>query len=203
MSEPASPVEEKIILATIDCIEQVGLSGATNRRIAQAAGVNLAAINYYFRSKDVLIQRVMEITLDNAFDLSDVPPMPGETPQERCAAIFLHLLEGGLQYPGITRAHFYNLLAEGQPDPLVAGYLNRFIETLALDLHARLAPMPLDDLKRSLTQIFSAITLAILAPGLFESNGVDLREADGRKRYVDELVKKMLAYLPGGMPNRY
>lgn len=47
----SEPVEIKIIEAAIECIEQFGLKGATNRRIAEKAGVNLAAINYYFRSK--------------------------------------------------------------------------------------------------------------------------------------------------------
>ena len=43
---PTDTVEIKIIEAAIDCIEQFGLKGATNRRIAEKAGVNLAAINY-------------------------------------------------------------------------------------------------------------------------------------------------------------
>ena len=65
-------IEIKIIEAAIDCIEQFGLKGATNRRIAEKAGVNLAAINYYFRSKENLIERVMETTLHNAFDWDDI-----------------------------------------------------------------------------------------------------------------------------------
>jgi TetR/AcrR family transcriptional regulator, regulator of cefoperazone and chloramphenicol sensitivity len=95
-------VEEKIINATIDCIDLYGISGATNRHIAQVAGVNLAAINYYFRTKEALIQRVMEITLKNAFDLSDITPTPGESASERCIAILMHIIQGGLRYPGIT-----------------------------------------------------------------------------------------------------
>jgi TetR/AcrR family transcriptional regulator, regulator of cefoperazone and chloramphenicol sensitivity len=63
MNEKTGSVEQKIIDATIRCIEAYGISGANNRRIAEAAGVNIAAINYYFRSKELLIQRVMEITL--------------------------------------------------------------------------------------------------------------------------------------------
>ena len=95
MNDQPTSAEEKIIHATIGCIEKYGISGATNRQIAQAAGVNLAAINYYFRSKEQLIQRVMEITLTNAFDLSDLPPMPGVSAQERCIAVMMHLIDGG------------------------------------------------------------------------------------------------------------
>src|SRR5512138_1248063 len=113
MNEVPSTPEQKILFTTIECIEKYGISGATNRRIAGAAGVNIAAINYYFRSKEALIQRVMEITLKNAFDLSDLPPMPGASARERCEEIFLKFLEGGLQYPNLTRAHFRSLLVEG------------------------------------------------------------------------------------------
>ena len=70
MNDKPASVEGKIIQAAIECIEKYGISGATNRQIALEAGVNNAAINYYFRSKEVLIQRCMEITLKNAFDLS-------------------------------------------------------------------------------------------------------------------------------------
>ena len=60
-------VEEKIIRATIDCIEEFGIVGATTRRIAKSAEVNIAAINYYFRSKDRLIEIGLHQTMENSF----------------------------------------------------------------------------------------------------------------------------------------
>ena len=156
------------------------------------AGVNLAAINYYFRSKELLIQRVMEITLKNAFDLSDLPPMPGASAQERCIAILMHLIEGGYTYPGLTRAHFYNLLAEGREDPLLVKHVNRFIDELAEDLQARERSRP-DELKLALIQIVSAVLMAILAPTLFEQNeSLNLQNPDARLVYVTRLVGKLL-----------
>jgi AcrR family transcriptional regulator len=192
MNEKPASVEEKIILATIECIEKYGMSGATNRRIAQVAGVNIAAINYYFRSKDVLIQRVMDITLKNAFDLGNIPPMPGALAQERCAAIFLEILKGGLQYPGITRAHFHNLLVEGQPDAVLQGHINRFVDELVKDLLERGATPAMGDLKLALMQIFSGVVLAILTPSLFEQQGILLRDEDASRAYVTRLVDKLL-----------
>ena len=50
--------EEKIITATVECIEKYGIKGTTIRQIAETAGVNIAAINYYFRSKDQLFEAV-------------------------------------------------------------------------------------------------------------------------------------------------
>jgi hypothetical protein len=54
-------------------------------------------------------------------------------------------MEGGLQYPGIMRAHFFNLLAEGKGDVLLLERVNRFIDALAKDLQERGIGLPLDD----------------------------------------------------------
>ena len=192
MGENSTSVEDKIIQTTIDCIETYGFSGATNRRIAEAAGVNIAAINYYFRSKEVLIRRVMEITLNNAFDLSNVPPMPGATVQQRCIAIFLEILEGGIRYPNITRAHFRNLLVEGQPDAIFQAYVTQFIDAQAADLLARGSSLSQEEIQVALMQIFSAVAMAALAPSLVSRSGIDMRNSDSRKAYVTRLVEKLL-----------
>ena len=192
MRENPVSVEDKIIQTTIDCIETYGFTGATNRRIAEAAGVNIAAINYYFRSKEILIQRVMEITLNNAFDLSNVPPMPGATLQQRCIAIFLEILEGGLRYPNLTRAHFHNLPVEGQPDAILQAYVTRFIDAQAADLLARGSSLSQEEIQVALMQIFSAVAMAVLAPSLVSRSGIDLRNSDSGKAYVTRLVEKLL-----------
>jgi len=192
MRENPASVEDKIIQTTIDCIETYGFTGATNRRIAEAAGVNIAAINYYFRSKERLIQRVMEITLNNAFDLSNVPPMPGATVQQRCIAIFLEILEGGLRYPNLTRAHFHNLLVEGQPDAILQAHVTRFIDAQAADLLARGSSLSQEEIQVALMQIFSAVAMAVLAPSLVSRSGIDLLNSDSGKAYVTRLVEKLL-----------
>jgi hypothetical protein len=141
----------------------------------------------------VLIQRVMEITLKNAFDLNDFSPMPGASAQERCTAIFLEILEGGLQYPGTTRAHFHNLLAEGQVDAVLEKHLKRFLDDLAMDLQERGAAQAPAELKLSLMQIFSVILVAVLAPSFFEQGpGLNLRDPDARRVYIHRLVQNLL-----------
>lgn len=56
-----STVEDKIINATVSCIEKYGIKKTTIRQIGKEAGVNSASINYYFRSKDILMQHVMKV----------------------------------------------------------------------------------------------------------------------------------------------
>ena len=193
MNEKTTSVEQKIISATIDCIEKYGISGATNRQIAQVAGVNIAAINYYFRSKDALIQRCMEITMKNAFDLTDFPLMPETSAQDRCMAIIDNLIEGGFRFPGLSKAHFYTLLAEGQYDPLLVKYVNQFIDELTHDLLDHGCTLDESEIKIALIQIVSAVMQAILAPELFEQHqGIDFHSVETRHNYVKRLVGKLL-----------
>jgi len=193
MNQKPASVEEKILLTTIDCIEKYGIAGATNRRITAEAGVNLAAINYYFRSKEALVQRAIEVTLKNAFDLDDMPAMPGASAAERCIAIFVDLVQGGYHYPGITHAHFYNLLAAGQSDAPLVARVNRFIDELAADLTERGCSLQPDELKTALAQIFSAVMMPVLAPQLFEQHpGLDLRDPALCRAYVARLVQRLL-----------
>ena len=192
MTEPTS-VETRIITAAIECIEKYGIQGATNRKIAREAGVNNAAINYYFRSKDQLIQRCMQVTLENAFDFKDFERLPGASARKRCAAIFNELITGGVQYPGIARAHFYELLNTGRYDSLAVEKLNEFAENLTQDLSARGAGLDMDELRLACAQMTMTVLMAVLAPRLFQSSfGLDLGDAAARERFITRLVKKLL-----------
>lgn len=194
LNPSTTAIEERIIEAAIECIEKFGIQGATNRRIAEMAGVNSAAINYYFRSKDVLIQRVMDLTLRNAFDWDDIEKLPGATAVERCKAVFNHLIAGGARYPGITRAHFYDLLVEGNYSSPAVEKLNDFLRRLAADLEKRGAGLPPAELRLACAQIASAGLMMILAPRIF-AQGLDLDVTDetARQRFLDRLVDRLLA----------
>ncbi len=194
MEERSGAIENKIILTTIDCIEKHGIVGTTIRRIAEMAGINVAAINYYFRSKEELIRRCMATTLANAFDLAGMPDMPGLGSKERCAAIMLEILQGGIRFPGLTRAHFHKLIAEGQGDSMLASSINGFIKDLGADLRSRGCPMEPKSLDAALRQILSMVLMTALAPSLFlpDEKGRASRGNEGRAA-VDRLVALLLS----------
>ena len=194
MQDKSNSVEERIITAAIECIEQNGVQGATNRRIAAMAGVNNAAINYYFRSKEVLLRRCMEVTLDNAFDFRDFSTLPGGSAEVRCTAIFNDLIIGGLNYPGLTRAHFYDLLTTGKYESLVVEKINDFVRNLALHLQEFGLPLDEPTLQLACVQITSAVMMAILAPRLFQQSfGLDIADASTRDAFVGRMVRQLLA----------
>lgn len=184
--------EARIIEAAIECVEKFGLHGATNRRIAELAGVNNAAINYYFRSKENLIKRMMETTLNNAFDWEEFETLPGDNAKERCAAIFEGLIKGACDYPGITRAHFYELIADGNYDSMVVKRYNEFMQKLCQDLSDRGTGLDHLELQLACSQVASACFMAILAPRLNEKMLIDLCDEQVRHIFVARLVDKLL-----------
>ncbi len=59
--------ELKILEASIKIFRQKGYAGTTMQKIADEAGINKAALNYYFRSKENLFKKVFEITYRKIF----------------------------------------------------------------------------------------------------------------------------------------
>jgi AcrR family transcriptional regulator len=59
--------EEKIKNAALKLFQQKGFAGTKTRDIAQEAGINIALLNYYFRSKEKLFEIVMEESLKKLF----------------------------------------------------------------------------------------------------------------------------------------
>lgn len=55
--------EDKILLAASKIFTEKGFSGTRTRDIAQEAGINLALLNYYFRTKEKLFEQVMKVKI--------------------------------------------------------------------------------------------------------------------------------------------
>jgi TetR/AcrR family transcriptional regulator len=57
---PSKSTEERIREAAKRVFLEKGFDGATSRDIAEAAGINIALTNYYFRSKEKLFMNIFE-----------------------------------------------------------------------------------------------------------------------------------------------
>ena len=60
MTEKEISTEEKILEAASKVFTEKGFAGTRTRDIAEHAGINLALLNYYFRSKEKLFEQVMK-----------------------------------------------------------------------------------------------------------------------------------------------
>lgn len=119
--------KQNIIVTTIDCIATDGIAGATVRNITAKAGVNTAAISYYFGSRENLIDVALKETLRNAFDTNDIPRQPEDDYKTVFAATLVHWYDGAIQYPGITRAHFNEMINQGSGSETISAGFREFI----------------------------------------------------------------------------
>ncbi len=63
--------QDKILEAARDVFTQKGFAATRTRDIAETAGINLALLNYYYRSKEKLFQQVMEEKRNELFGQID------------------------------------------------------------------------------------------------------------------------------------
>jgi AcrR family transcriptional regulator len=185
--------EMRIVEAAIACIEKYGLGGATVRRIAQEASVNVAAINYYFRAKEQLMERVMEITLDNAFDWGHFESSRDYAPKPRLVAILDHMVAGEQEYPEITKAHFVAPMLDGSASPAAYSRFLEFMDKIYDDMVGR-GLKPGIELRLALLQ---AVTSTMLGIGLHQKLCSDftrqyVSEPAVRRQYIESIVNKLL-----------
>lgn len=194
MKEETNSAEARLIDAAIACMEAYGVQGATAQRIAERAGVNNASINYYFRSKDKLIQKALEITLKNAFDWEDFKESDDYPPRERLVHILTMLMRDSHKYPGLSRAHFSETVVRRDYDNPSIHRLNEFLGELEQDLVKRGITPAGPELKMALVQIVgTAFLQGMLSPGLFrEYSAIDLTDEEVGEEYVRRLVVRLL-----------
>jgi len=171
MTEKEKSTQEAILLATIDCIEEHGIEHLTTRMIAEKAGANIASINYYFRTKEILVNKALEITIIHM--LEDVIETIEDTTlpfRQTLKDVFFYLIEGGRKFPGITTAHLYSLVVEKDFQSISA---RSFREAFDRILGRVLESFPDQDpaqLRLILSNIFSSIMFMMLTPGFYDQD---------------------------------
>jgi AcrR family transcriptional regulator len=194
---PDDGTRDRIVRAAIACIEREGLERASVRRIAQEAGVNVAAINYHFGTKEALIAQVRELTLRAGFSdfLADLDALTesGVAMRRAFPQLVEQLVADALGYPRIAYAHLRDVIVDQDYRSPVAKELTRFLEQLL----SRVAPLaPRMDAARQrlvLGQIWSNLLLLGLAPRLLVPfTALELSNAEDRRRYVRVLLAPLL-----------
>ncbi len=189
MSDKERP-EAKILEAAIDCINDDGVQGVTVRRIAERAGVNVAAINYYYRSKDRLVDAAMEQTMHNAFDdWMEIIRDRKRPIRTRYRDILYEMVWGIASYPGITRAHLYGPIVEGAADTLATGWFSRFFELVSEETTASLPRVEPRVIQAALMELFAtALLVPLVRPMFGKVQPFDFTDEQGRGMFVEHLL---------------
>jgi AcrR family transcriptional regulator len=186
MTENEASTQETILLATIDCINDHGLENVTTRMIAEKAGANIASINYYFRTKDILVNQALEITINHM--LEDVIETLNNNKldfREVLHDVIYYLISGAYNNMGISAAHLYRLVVEKDYESVSAtSFLEAFNSVLERCVDAYPDQDP-ERLRRTLASIFSAIMFMMQTPFFFQLNDDSLT---GEESYYQEMA---------------
>jgi AcrR family transcriptional regulator len=192
MEEIIDP-RQRIILAAIDMLNIDGVGSITTRRIAEMAGVNSAAMNYYFGSKDNLIDYIMDTTLEHAFnDWKMILELEELDFPVRVYCLLDFTMEGISRYPGIVRSHLFDPDVKEKTKLAFAEKTSSLLDKLSEGLSERI-PMTQDDLRLSLGQILLSVLSAAMIPELFTSvTGDVIFAAHARSHFILHLLKRFL-----------
>ena len=192
MKPDDTAIKRKIVEAAIQCIEKEGMHSVTIRGIAREAGVNSAAINYYFGSKDLLMEEALKTTLQEGFPNMIAEILEVERkPLQAYFNLLLAQLEGALKFPGISRAHFQDGFLRGQYSESMKEVFGNFLDAILEKLKPVVDKEGKRTLKLSIVQSLSVIYFASLFPDFFkEFSGIDFQVPKARKTYVKHLMKK-------------
>ena len=156
-------VKEHILLSTINAIEKYGLSNITTRLIADEAGVNNAALHYYFGTKQQLVDAALDQTARHMLEDSEDILNSNELIEDRITALLIYLMDGSQKFPNIIRAHMIGPLFYKERQDNLLNLLDSWISITAEALIPYIEEEKLPRVRLQLNMIFSQILMA----GLF------------------------------------
>lgn len=192
-TENQESIEEKIIAATIECIGKYGIENLTSRKIATEAGVNLAAINYYFRSKENLVTIAMERTVREG--LTDIDELYCNPKENKFIALKKYMLTkfmGICNYKSITRAHLYGPFMQDDYSGSFFDEFNAFMSDLATFMEGMLPEEYKYRAKLMAITLFSAILTTAMMPQIYKKmSGIDFSDENKAREFVNFVIDRL------------
>lgn len=182
--------EEKLLNATLDCIEREGLHNVTSRMIANQAGTNLASITYYFQSKDNLVKQALERSLRHLIDENFVNYMdrPDVSAHDMLTATFDFIFDGVFQFPNITKALFYASFTNDE-DGGQHEILFKVLRDINEKIYDLLPAYKREEINMAVEQMMYSIMFIGLFPDTTRSAfGNDYSQENVRRQYVQSLI---------------
>lgn len=110
-------VKEQLIDTTVQLLKKSGKPGKiTARAIAETAEVNLAMINYYFKSKDELMSIAVDKIISDSAKSVQTAQNKEQSPKERLTEFLTVTSDITFEYAELTRPVIPYLILEGEID---------------------------------------------------------------------------------------
>jgi TetR/AcrR family transcriptional regulator, regulator of cefoperazone and chloramphenicol sensitivity len=179
--------QAKILDTTVKLIFTTPPGELTTRMIAGAAKVNIAAINYHFRSKEELVNRAMEAATATAFEKGiGVLLAPGRDPVERLRDFLTGYVFGLVKFPGLTKTAFLGLFREDDSKTFYGRYMKEMLEKVGQVIAEIRGPDAVPDNATTTLRVLSCVIFPfLLSNTLREVGTVDYSDDEARRRYID------------------
>ena len=186
-------VKEKILDRTLYLIGKKGAADVSVREIAKEAGVNVAAINYHFRSKELMLKEMESLFIDNYNQVYDVLDDDTYNAEEKLEKLLNEIIEYTLHYPGITI-----LLNQKMTDK--SSEMGKFVDKNIKEKSAKIKNLikqitgnPDDEAASfcEVSLISSVVYPASDSQSVSFYNELNLNDPIARERYVKHILKKM------------
>lgn len=193
-SDPVEqPIRDRLIDATIACIKNVGIHAVTIRSIANEADLNSAAINYYFGTKDKLIEEALCWAMANAMASFEMFEEKGKDSFDALQGFFRHNFEGIVNDPEIFKAYFYNPFIKNEYDPDTMNWFHGFLGQLVEVIKRFLPEADELEVKVTVVQLVSSMLVPGILPGLYrETLGIDMKSPEMQRKYIDYLLDRYI-----------
>jgi len=184
---------ERIIKAVLVLIGEKGDVDPTVREIARKANVNLASINYYFRSKDKLLSEVEKHFAAEINKITHILNDESIDAIERILNWANEMMTQLAEYPGILWMLASKVINKNNLDKSMKKFINiknsplkKIIIEITGNKDEELASL-------KAIQIFSGIiNPMIMQYGVGKGFGIDFRDRRMRERHLDVLIKSIL-----------
>ena len=185
---------ENIINATLKIIGEEGFQNVTIRKIATLAGVNVAAINYHFGSKDIVINEALKYLTGKLKDSFKYLGEKEVSPEIRIKNFIRCYADAALEHPDVFRNYINHSMCNTEMPSDYSEFMKREgFEELKNTLREMTS---LDDdmlLFMKGFQIISGIAFPVLLGKQMEKlSGIDYDDKIVRYKYLDVLLKTII-----------
>ncbi len=188
--------KEQILQATITCIEKWGIAGVTARRVAQIAGVNIAAINYYFGTKENLLNETFKTTSEHLSLDTGMLLSAKSLSSFSLIKIFLTFISIGIhKYPRLVHTFINNPDVAPEYLQSLQDNFHVFVRSAAeCMVHENPSIVPIDA-ERSIVQMIYGVLGTSLTFMINETGWGDLSNPSLREAYIDFLVSRYITWV--------
>ena len=183
-------IEEKILDRALYLIGKTGSMNVPIRAIAKEAGVNVSAVNYYFRTKDEMLRHIKQFFIDNSnatLQFFENETMDDET---KLAYFANEIMEYNLRFPGVT------VILKYAEQTIDTDEMSSKILEITKNLHDHLESalrkvVNCEERDFMFRKLFflSSMVFPLENSEVIYSKNIDLEDEETRKAYIHHLIK--------------